>query len=80
MFAELSRDIKLQDQVYEKAREWDARWPCLRAANSCSSRSLTLAAEQELDKQSVDTNALLKLATTHVRRKPRVHARYRRVA
>ena len=29
--------------------------------------SLTLVELQELDKQSVDTNALLKLASTHVR-------------
>lgn len=71
LFADLSRDIKLQDQVYEKARGWEARWCRAHGARLSRSDDSVACAEQELDKQSVDTNALLKLATAHVRAEPR---------
>ena len=64
--AALSRDIKLQDQVYEKARARVAAASCTGGMRSFGRRSPPCAV-QELDKQSVDTNALLKLASTHVR-------------
>ena len=77
LFADLSRDIKLQDQVYEKAREWEARLCRAHGARLSRSDDSLACAEQELDKQSVDTNALLKLATAHVRAEPRARARVR---
>ena len=54
------------------------RTKCMkRHVNSQSTRgahaTLTPVGSQELDKQNVDTNALLKLANTHVRAEPFVH-------